>query len=73
MEEGRRLGFEKGIRRGEELGFDEGRNLAYEEELTPPGTPLPPVLPPKDPAPRVRSRRMSVVPKRQTLYRYQCL
>ena len=72
VEEERRLGFEKGIRRGKGLGFDEGRNLAYgegeqgdeEDELTPPGTPPPPVLPPKDPAPRVRSRRMSVASSR---------
>ena len=42
----------------------EGEQQDEEEELTPPGTPLPPVLPPKDPAPRVRSRRMSVASSR---------
>ena len=49
MEEGRRLGFEEGIRRGKELGYEEGKQQD-EEELTPPGTPPLPVLPPKDPA-----------------------
>ena len=69
VEEGRRLGFEEGIRRGKELGFHEGRNLAYEpleqqEELTPPRTPPPPVLPPRDPALRARSRKVSVASSR---------
>lgn len=75
MEEGRRLGFEEGIRMGKELGFEEGRNLAYDEreqpvgqdeeqELTPPGTPPPPILPLRDPAPRVRSRKSSVASTR---------